>query len=152
MKHQNISRRRRQVLMMGAGTVAAPVIAMPVLEGSWMSTGAEAVVSGRVVSAVDGEPLAGARIDIWNHTVRVTATADGDGRYFATVGSIDAKLNYLVTHKGHTAQITQLRLTGIRQRRVARLRDESGITRAACELALSCPLGMVALSPEVVVL
>jgi hypothetical protein len=138
--------------MMGAGTVATPVIAMPVLGGSWTSTGAEAVVSGRVVSAVDGEPLVGARIEIWNHTVRITATADGDGRYFATVGSSDAKLNYLVTHKGHTAQITQLRLTGTRQRRVARVRDESGITRAACELALSCSLGMVALSPDVVVL
>ena len=152
MKHQNISRRRRQVLMMGAGIAAAPAIAMPALEGSWTSGGAEAVVSGRVISAMDGEPLAGAHVEIWNHTVRVTATADGDGRYFAIVGGRDAKLNYRVTHTGHTAQITQLRLTGTRQRKVARVRDDSGVTRAACELALSCPLGMAALFPDVAVL
>ena len=155
MKKQIISKRRRQVLMMGAGSlgiVAAPAMAIPTIEGTWARSGADAVVSGRVVSAVNGEPLAGAHIEIWNDAVRVTATTDGDGRYFATVSTADSKLNYRVTHLGHTAQITQLRLGGAQQRRVTRVRDASGTTRAAFELALSRPVGIAAFSPEAVTL
>ncbi len=154
MKLQTISKRRRQVLMMGAGTVAAPAMAMPVIQGTWTQTGVEAVVSGQVLSAVDGESLAGAQIEIWNDAVRVTATTDGDGRYFVTVSAAvgTSKLNYRVTHLGHTAQITQLRLGGAQQRRVTRVCDESGTTRAAFELALSLPAGISAFSPEAVIL
>ena len=155
MIKQIISKRRRQVLMMGAGSlgiVAAPAMAMPTIEGTWARSGADAVVSGRVVSAVNGEPLAGAHIEIWNDAVRVTATTDGDGRYFATVSTSDSKLNYRVTHLGHTAQITQLRLFGREQRSVSRVRDDSGATRAAFELALSRPAGMASIAPKAVAL
>ena len=155
MKKQIISKRRRQVLMMGAGSlgiVAAPAMAMPTIEGTWARSGADAVVSGRVVSAVNGEPLAGAHIEIWNDAVRVTATTDGDGRYFATVSTADSKLNYRVTHLGHTAHITQLRLFGREQRSVSRVRDDSGATRAAFELALSRPAGVASIAPKAVAL
>lgn len=152
MTQQKVSKRRRQVLMMGAGAVAAPAMAMPVAEGTWSPSSAGAVVSGRVVSAADGAPLAGARIDIWNDATQVSATTDFDGRYFVSVDAGEAKLNYRVTHQGHTTQITQLRLAGTRQRRVARVRDEAGVTRAACELVLSRPLGVASLSPEAVTL
>ena len=143
---QPFSQRRRQVLMIGAGTVAAPAMAMPVIE---TTAGGDAVVSGRVVSAVDGSALAGARIEIWNDSVRVSATTDGDGRYFASVGDHSGKLNYSVTHQGHTTQITQLRLRGVQQRSVARVRDEAGATRASFEVALS---RQPSFGPEVVAL
>jgi hypothetical protein len=131
------SQRRRQVLMAsaaGAGAVAAPVMAMPVIEATAQG---DAVVSGRVVSAADGKPLAGAQIEIWNDAVRAHATADGDGRYFVAVGRHEGKLNYRVTHQSHTTQITQLRLAGTPQRSVARVRDDAGATRASFEVAMS---------------
>lgn len=146
---QSFSQRRRQVLMAtaaGAGAMAAPAIGMPVIETTVQG---DAVVSGRVVSAADGQPLSGAYIEIWNDTVRVTAAADGDGRYFATVGTHEGKLNYRVTHQGHATQITQLRLAGVPQRRVARVRDDTGASRASFEVALSRG---AALMPEAVTL
>jgi hypothetical protein len=121
-------------------------MAMPVVEAT---DSGDAVVSGRVVGAVDGQPLAGARIEIWNSAVRATATADGDGRYFTAIGRHSGTLNYRVTHQGHIAQIAQLRLAGMPQHRVARVRDDTGATRASFEIALSHG---AALTPEAVAL
>ena len=141
MTQQNISTRRRQVLMMGAAAGAAPVVAPAMTLSGAMLDGVQsgAVVSGRVVSAVDGRGLAGAHIEIWNDAVRVSATADGDGRYFAAVDAGESRLNYRVTHHGHATQLTQLRLNGVPQRTVARVHDETGAARAAFEIALSSP-------------
>lgn len=146
MNQREISERRRQVLMMGAGAVAAPVaMAMPdvTMQGAWEQADARAVVSGRVIDANSGGALAGAHIEIWRADARgtrdvsscVVVTADGDGRYFAIVEGRTARLYYRVSHASHVTRITQLHAHGA-QRAVTRLRDESGVSRSAFELAL----------------
>ena len=130
MKHQNFSLRRRQVIAMGAGSLAAAAVAMaaPRLTEPVVNFANEKiVVSGRILGAPDGLPLAGAQIEIWQadargvraeHT-REVAIADGDGRYFAVMEALDARrLHYRVSHQGYTARVTQMHATGARQRSV----------------------------------
>jgi protocatechuate 3,4-dioxygenase beta subunit len=51
----------------------APLISNPGSIASPRSTGEPIVISGRITDAIDGSPVAGATVDIWQ--------ADGDGRY-----------------------------------------------------------------------
>ena len=93
MKHNQFSMRRRQVIAMGAGALAAPLGVLAAGEPVVQFSGGKIVVSGRVIGAADGKALSGAQIEIWRvdaRGVRAEAThevvtADGDGRYFAVL-------------------------------------------------------------------
>ena len=150
MKHRKFSLRRRQLMAMstiGAGTLAAPAVVMAAREPlvpNVHQSGDKLVVSGRILGANDGKPLAGAQVEIWQadeHGVRAEhtrelVTADGDGRYFAAMNGKADRLHYRVSHHGHTARVTQLHATGAHQRSVTLTRDDTGATRAAFELTL----------------
>lgn len=59
----------------------APTIANPGSIASSRSAGEPLTLLGRVVDAVDGSPLAGATVDVWQ--------ADGDGRYSTEADGLD---------------------------------------------------------------
>ena len=154
---QHFSLRRRQVMVtgtVGAGAMAAQAIVIAALEPVLQLDGGSMVVSGRIVSAADGEALAGAQIEIWQadargvraeHT-REVVTADGDGRYFAVLDGQVQRLHYRVSHRGYTAKVTQL--TGARQRSVTLTRDHQGATRAAFAMTLAPLVGLASLTPD----
>ena len=165
MKHQKFSLRRRQVMAMGAGSLAAPVVAMAApkqMEPVVNFAGEEIVVSGRILGAPDGLPLAGAQIEIWHadargvraESTREVAVTDGDGRYFAAMGAGDAhRLHYRVSHQGYTARVAQMHAaSGVRQRTVTMTRDDEGSTRAAFELTLAPRNALASATPDYVAL
>ena len=164
MKHQNFSLRRRQVMAMGAGSLAAPAVAIAAqsLTGPVINfAGEKIVLSGRILGAPDGLPLAGAHIEIWQtdargvraeHT-REVAIADGDGRYFAAMGDRGARrLHYRVSHQGYTARVTQMHAAGARQRSVTMTRDDEGSMRAAFEMTLAPRNMLASAAPDYVAL
>lgn len=148
MTQKHFSLRRRQVMaggVIGAGAMVAPAMVMAAHEPVLQQAGDGMVVSGRVVSEADGQALAGAHIEIWqadvrgvrDERIRAVVTADGDGRYFATLNGKADRLHYRVSHHGHTARVTQLYAAGARQRSVTLTRDDTGTTRAAFEMSLA---------------
>jgi hypothetical protein len=159
MKLEQFSPRRRQVIAVGAGTLAMPVAAMAAGEPLVQFSGGRIVVSGRVVGAADGRALAGAQIEIWQtdgRGVRVEGThevitADGDGRYFAALTVNAPRLIYRVSHKGYTTRIAQLN-NSLQQRTVSLTRDDAGVTRAAFEMKLVPRNATAAGAPDVVAL
>lgn len=162
MKHSKFSQRRRQVMVMGAGAWAAPAVVMaaPELARRWAPTADRIIVSGRILGASAGQPLAGAQVEIWQadacgvraeHTC-VVVTADGDGRYFASLNGTAPRLHYRVSHQGYTARVTQMHATGTPQRSVSLIRDEAGATRAAFELTLTPRHALASAAPDTIAL
>lgn len=165
MKHQKFSLRRRQMMAMGAGSLAAPAVAMAapkLMEPVVNFAGEKIVISGRILGAPDGLPLAGAQIEIWQadargvraESTREVAVTDGDGRYFAAMGAGDAhRLHYRVSRQGYTARVTQMHAaSGVRQRTVTMTRDDEGSTRAAFELTLAPRNALASATPDYVAL
>ncbi|HTE14301.1 MAG TPA: carboxypeptidase regulatory-like domain-containing protein [Burkholderiales bacterium] len=143
---------------MSASLLAVPAV-MAAYSPSVQFTGGKIVVSGRVVDAHDGRPLAGAQVEIWQadargvrteHTHEVV-TADGDGRYFAALKGNAQRLHYRVSHRGYTAKVTQLH-TDARQRSVTLTRDDAGATRAAFEMTLTPRKALASAAPDYVAL
>ncbi len=162
MKHNKFSQRRRQVMAMGAGALTAPAVVMaaPELEGKLSPAADRIIVSGRILGASAGQPLAGAQVEIWQadargvraeHT-REVVTADGDGRYFAALNGNALRLHYRVSHQGYTARVTQLHTTGTPQRSVTLSRDDAGATRAAFELTLAPGNKLASAAPDYIAL
>ena len=160
MKQQKFSLRRRQVMAMGAGALAAPLGVLAAGEPVVQFSGGKIVVSGRVIGAADGKALSGAQIEIWRvdaRGVRAEAThevvtADGDGRYFAVLNGGAQRLHYRVSHKGYTTKVAQLQAGSPAQRAVTLTRDDSGITRAAFEMKLAPRSAVAADSPGFIAL
>ena len=160
MKQQNFSLRRRQVMAVGvAGALAAPAVAMAGEPAVYQAAG-KIVVSGRILGGPDGQALAGAWIEIWQadtrgvraeHT-REVVTADGDGRYFATLNGSAQRLHYRVSHQGYTARVTQLHAAGAAQRSVTLTRDGEGATRASFEMTLARRHALASTAPDYVAL
>src|SRR5262249_30989480 len=100
------------------------------------------VVSGRIVGAADGKPLASATVELWHADAagnRAIAITDGDGRFFTTIAPAryagrPRRIHYRVNHQKHATQATQLYFTperGISSDRVTQLqRDDEGTWRA----------------------
>ena len=162
MKHSKFSQRRRQVMAMGAGALAAPAVVMaaPELAGPLAPAADRIIVSGRILGASAGQPLAGAQVEIWQadargvraeHT-REVVTADGDGRYFAALNGNAPRLHYRVSHQGYAARVTQMHTTGTPQRSVTLSRDDAGATRAAFELTLAPGNKLASAAPDYVTL
>lgn len=162
MKQQQFSARRRQVMAgatIGAGALAAPaVMATPLHESAGRFADGKIVVSGRVLGAHDRQALAGAQIEIWQanargvraEQTREVVTADGDGRYFATLtvnGDTTQRLHYRISRQGYTAKVTQMN-AGAKQRSVTLTRDEAGFTRATFELTLAPKSTLAAAAPD----
>lgn len=164
MKHDHFSARRRQVLALGAvsaGAVTLPALATTSKDPAEDPSGGRTVVSGRVVGATDGRGLAGAQIEIWHvgprgtvaDATREVTAADGDGRYFAVLKGNPQRLQYRVSHKDHTSKVTQLYVSGARQRAVTMTRDHAGVTRVSFEMTLAPRnLTTAARAPDVVAL
>ena len=129
MRTHPTSIRRRQFLIAGAVSVAAPA-------ASWAGQGYKPfidgplVISGRVVDST-GRPLAGAcvRIDAGH---AVSGTTDGDGRF---VVSTDAARASAIRVRVSDAQ--QTFSTDFAPAREALQRDESGTWRTTVGLALA---------------
>ena len=143
---------------MSAGSLAVPSV-MAAQNPVVQFTGGKIVVSGRVVGAQDGRPLAGAQVEIWQvdargvraeHTHEVI-TADGDGRYFAELKGNAQRLHYRVSHRDYTAKVAQLH-TDARQRSVTLTRDDAGATRAAFEMTLAPRKALASAAPDYVAL
>ena len=157
---KQFSSRRRQVIAMGAGTLAAPAMAMAGHEAVVHQAAEKIVVSGRILGAPDGQPLAGAQVEIWQadargmraERTREVVTADGDGRYFATLNGNAQRLHYRVSHQGYSARVTQLHAVGNHQRSVTVTRDDAGATRAAFELRLAPRNALETATPDYVAL
>jgi hypothetical protein len=160
MKHNQFSLRRRQVLLMGAGALAAPAVAMAANEPVVQFSGGKIVVSGRVVGVADGRALSGAQIEIWRADERgmrvesshEVVTADGDGRYFAVLIGSAQRLHYRVSHKGYGTKVAQLQAGSPTQRAVTLTRDDTGITRAAFEMKLTPRSAVASGSPDLIAL
>lgn len=160
MKHEQFSQRRRQVLTLGAGAALTPAITLAGGDTAAAFNGGKVVVSGRVLGAQDGKPLAGAQIEIWQvdaRGIRAEAThevitADGDGRYFAAFKGHPQRLQYRVSHKGYTTRLAQLNASGNTQRSVTLTRDDNGITRAAFEMKLAPQSAVASGRPDVLAL
>jgi hypothetical protein len=159
MKHKHFSMRRRQVMAMGVGSLAAPVVVMAANEPVVQAAGDKIVVSGRILGAHDGQALAGAQIEIWQADARgvraeqsrEVVTADGDGRYFAALNGNAQRLHYRVSHQGYAATVTQMH-AGVKQRSVALTRDDEGATRAAFEMTLAPRHALASAAPDYVAL
>ncbi len=163
MKHSKFSQRRRQLMTMGAGALAAPAVVMAAREpvGPFAPQAADKIiVSGRILGASAGQPLAGAQVEIWQadargvraeHT-REVVTADGDGRYFAALNGNAPRLHYRVSHQGYAARVTQMHTTGTPQRSVTLTRDDAGATRAAFELTLAPGNKLASAAPDTIAL
>ena len=178
MKHQSFSLQRRQVMeavatiALGAGSMATPatLMAAPADEPAVQVSGDALVVSGRIRDDAGGQALAGAQIEIWqadargvrfDHT-REVALTDGDGRYFATLSTLNrtpaSRLHYRVSHPNYTARVTQLHTSGAPQRAVTLTRDDTGTTRAAFEMTLAprhgvgLPASLTSTTPDYVAL
>jgi hypothetical protein len=147
MKRESFSERRRQILALGtvgAGALAVPAAVMAAHAPMVQFSNGKMVVSGRVIGAPDGKPLSGAQIEIWpvdargvrSETAHEVITADGDGRYFATLKGNAQRVHYRVSHKGYTTKVAQVNCAA-QQRAVTLTRDDAGVTRAAFEMKLA---------------
>lgn len=147
MRRERFSERRRQVLGVGAAGAAALALPTWAMAGEPVAQerGGKVVVSGRVIGASGGRPLAGAQVEIWQIDARGArtdaaaelATADGDGRYFAVIKGNVQRLQYRVSHKDHTTKVATLHVTSARQREVTLTRDHDGTMRVAFEMTLT---------------
>ena len=163
MKHNQFSMQRRQIMAIGAGSLTVPAIVMAAqeLKGPLLRQSADSiVVSGRILGASGGRPLAGAQVEIWQadargvraeHT-REVVTADGDGRYFAALNGPAQRLHYRVSHQGYTARVTQMHTAGAQQRSVTLMCDDAGATRATFELTLAPRNALASAMPDYVAL
>jgi hypothetical protein len=130
-----ISLRRRQVLIAGVVSAAAPAASLAGECAGWAAAPAGSpitasgplIVSGRIIGA-DCRPLAHTRIDITGATQRTSATTDGDGRF-------------MVSTQAHAGQRElAYRISGERVQRLAlrdAVRDESGAWRTTFSAALA---------------
>ena len=163
MTREKFSLRRRQIMVSGTmsvGVMAVPTVVMGAHEPVMRLDGDKMVVSGRVVSDADGQALAGAQIEIWqedargvrDERTREAVTADGDGRYFATLNGKATRVYYRVSHQGYIARVTQLHAAGARQHSVTLTRDTDGTTRAAFEMSLAPRNALASITADTVVL
>jgi len=150
------------VMMMGAGALAAPAVVMAAHDPVADQAGGRIVVSGRIIGAPDGQPLAGAQVEIWQadargaraESTREVVITDGDGRYCAAIsGRQTQRLYYRVSHHDYTAQVTQMHAaSAMRQRSVSLMRDDTGATRAAFEMTLAPRSAVASMTPDFVAL
>lgn len=151
MKHNTISLRRRHMIIGALASVAAPAtlfagqssgtprnapaVAEPFASGSGGKD--KLVVSGRIVGAPDGRPLAGAMVEVWHSDANrnssadyskiargkqdgpgclpcASVTTDADGRFmFTTTAPTEFSghprhIHYRVSRHGHETLVTQL--------------------------------------------
>ena len=162
MKREKFSARRRQVITLGA--VGAAALAAPVVyaasELEVQDTGGKVVVSGRVVGATGGHPLAGAQIEIWQadtrgmraESTREVVITDGDGRYFVALKGNAQRLHYRISHKDHATKVARLHVTSARQREATMTRDSEGTMRVAFEMTLAPRNLRMAAAPDYITL
>lgn len=127
---------------------------------------ARLIVSGRVLSAPDCKPLAGALVEVWHADaagdysgftrgknddpaclLRASVKTDAEGRYsFATVVPAEypgrpPHIHYRVSHPAHATLVTQLyfvRERGVADELVATLnRDDKGVSRVSFEITMA---------------
>ena len=135
MKKDDISLRRRHLMIAGLAGLAAPagVFAALDTEGGLESAVRPLVVSGRVVDPA-GKPLAGAIVA----ASRVNTTTDADGRFvFTTVAGtarngLPRSLACRVSHPAHRTLENRMEFG-----RPSLQRDEAGAWRAAVRLHLA---------------
>lgn len=150
MKRNTISLRRRHLVIAGLAGVAAPATlfagqcsaprnapAVAELFASGNEGKDRLVVSGRIVGAPDGKPLAGATVEVWHADESgdysadhgkiargtpdspgsppcASVTTDADGRFvFTTIAPAEYSgrprhIRYRVSHQGHAMPVTQL--------------------------------------------
>ena len=136
MKKDDISLRRRHLMIAGLAGLAAPagVFAALDAEGGLESAVRPLVVSGRVVDHA-GKPLAGATVAAAS---RVNTTTDADGRFvFTTVAGtardgLPRSLACRVSHPAHRTLENRMEFG-----RASLQRDEAGAWRAAVRLHLA---------------
>jgi hypothetical protein len=134
VKNDNISLRRRYLMIAGLAGIAAPA---GVFGASHSNGGMEIavrplVVSGRVVGP-DGKPLVGAIVE----ALRVNTTTDADGRFvFTTVAGTarDGCPQSLACRVSHPAHRTLQNRIEFQHASIQR--DEAGAWRAAVRLHL----------------
>jgi protocatechuate 3,4-dioxygenase beta subunit len=126
---------------------------------------ARLMVSGRVLSAPDCKPLAGALVEVWHADangdysgftrgktddpaclLRASIKTDAEGRYsFSTVVPAEypgrpRHIHYRVSHAGHATLVTQLyfaRERGVADDLVVSLnRDDKGVSRALFDITI----------------
>ena len=135
MKARPISLRRRQVLIAGVVSAAAPAAALAgecagwaaVPAGSPITESGTLIVSGRIVDA-DCKPLAHARIEIVGTTERTSATTDGDGRFVVSTHAHAGQRELVWRAGGERVQRISLRDA---------VRDDGGAWRTTFSAALA---------------
>ncbi len=164
MKYNTISLRRRHLVIAGLAGIAAPATLFAGPSGgtpgdapavaeylpSGSSGEGQLVVSGRILGAPHGKPLAGAVVEAWHAPGSVRCASvitDADGRFmFTTLASAEAAghpphIHYRVSHHGHETPLARLhfaRESGISDDRVAHLqRDNAGTWRASFGVTLA---------------
>jgi len=158
MKRDEVSLRRRHIIIAGVLSAAAPgtvfasqcgvvdgTRAADAYEGSFQGSG-ELLVSGRVVGA-DCKPVADALVELpppRSGGDGIAVRTDGDGRFMLVTmlpARTDAKyLNYRVSHPEHGTRAARLhfaRRLGIPSDAVTQLqRDDAGVWRATFGVSL----------------
>ncbi len=136
MKRKTISLRRRQLMIAGLASAAAPAFAAAVLPGhgsvdrSALPTGDELLLSGRVVGP-DGLPLPHATIELAHGDVRTMT--DADGRFMVTTTAPRAgRLDYRIVHGERRAWVRHSTLAG-----GSLQRDEAGVWRTTVGLTVA---------------
>ena len=146
-----ISLRRRHLMIAGVAGVAAPAFAFAGRSGELPASAAlerreiaSLVVSGRVVGAPDGKPLADAVIETWPaspNAAPAVATADADGRFVlftsAEVGpeGRPQAVRYRVRYAGRELPAAQLDTrTTPRGAATPWQRDDAGVWRTSLAL------------------
>jgi hypothetical protein len=136
MNSNGISLRRRQLMLAGTATIAAPT-GMFAFPASALSIGAETLlVSGRIVDE-QGKPLAGALVEMTSPSY--AATTDGDGRFMVTtrVGASAEYVDYRVTRASGRPVHQRLPVRYRSGDANAFSRDEQGIWRTTFALTLA---------------
>lgn len=157
MKPDTISLRRRHLMMAGLAGVAAPFIAFAeeragaprVGHGVASEDMQKLVISGRVLGAADGKPLAGATVEAWTDSglpLCAGVASDADGRFMFAASAPSAysgaprHVRYRVSYNGQATPVTELQFDGgsaAAPYRVAHLqRDESGVWRGSFGVTL----------------
>jgi protocatechuate 3,4-dioxygenase beta subunit len=157
VKPDTISLRRRHLIIAGFAGAAVPfaVFAGPredaAVGAAGTRVGAEnMILSGRILAAHGGKPLAGAMVEVWSDlgcAACQSVAADADGRFMFMVrapadhSGRRPHIRYRVTHNGHTAPVKRLYLdrgAGIADESIAHVeRDDKNILRASFGVSLA---------------